>query len=68
MLSVKPVTQCNSARASCANRVNGGGLFASAPSARGSALGRRCWAALRPAGARGREDGVGRTSASWAEG
>jgi len=54
---VKPVTQCNSAQASCANRVYGRGLFVIAPGARGSALGRRCWATWRPASTCGRENG-----------
>ena len=54
------------------NRANSGGFFANAPDARGSAVGRLCFAASRDAVwatpvaacARGREAGLGRAGAS----
>ena len=49
VLDEKHVTQRNSARVSCANRGNSGGFFANASDARGSAVGRLCWAAARDA-------------------
>ena len=68
VVDVKPVTQHNSARVSCANRENSGGFFANALDTRGSAVGHLCWAASRdvewatPVAActRGWEGGVGR--------
>ena len=74
VLDEKPMTWCNSARVSCANRGNSGGFFANAPDARGSVVGRLRWATSRDAEwavpvatcACGWEAGVGRAVARWA--